>query len=450
MSTATRDIPAYMARIQQGMEGSLLYRSPFGGWEVWNAGAYPINILYNLWGFLLSPIHPDPLAAFHGLRLLAIALLIASVELWLRRQIDPAKRGWARAITYGSLIYLLPLRNYKPDQQLILSLLDTPHSTAAAAGWFTALALAPITSLRVTALATALGWLSALSNPYVAVWFPLSFGVQGLLTGHGRVQHLTAAAATALALVPYLLLMGQPALRGYQTNVEQEPLTELATTAGLLLLAGAGLWVHRDRPEAKVMLALLLIQLLITVPFPYTASRMILGFTPVATIGIVQFLSRRRPFVRWLAAALFTAGSARVVLTIVAAFLLRAPAANQPLPFQPALAYSSEFLEAAAWLRHTAGTVVLTSFETSNVLPLFAGKVVWVGHPQETPDFGQRLRSLQTFWRLEPAQQIQFCKERNIRWVWLGAYEKATLGVEKLPWKPAFSNSEIAIYPCGP
>jgi hypothetical protein len=447
MSTATRDIPPYLVRIQQGMAGSLLYRSPFGGWEVWEAGAFPVNILYNLWGFLLSPFRPDALLAFHLLRLVAAALLLASFLLWARRWLGSDRGKWAAVLAFGSLIYFLPLSNYKPDQQLILSLVDTPHSTIAMAALFAFLALCPSEGPLRVLVAVSLGWLAGIANPYVGVWVPLYLVLSSLWYRQDRALFALSALATGIPLALYAVLMQHPVLQGYRLNVENDALAELAVMAGPLALSTAGFWPRRVSPEGKTMLGLAGALLLITLIFPYAGSRMFLGFTPAGILGLINLVATRRRAIPWLLGAVAIAGSLRVLAFLVIGFLLSAPTAYKPEPTRPALAYSEPFREAAEWLAAQPPGATLSSFETSNVIPYLSGQLVWVGHPQETPDFGSRMKALRDFWRSDAGLQVQFCRVNRVRWIWFGQYERAQAGSE-LQLPVAFRNREITLYLC--
>jgi hypothetical protein len=449
MSTAPYDIPPYLVRIQQGMAGSLLYRSPFGGWEVWEAGAFPVNILYNLWGFLLSPFRPDALLAFHLLRLVAAASFLTAVRLWIDKWgFTSAVRGWVFPIYIGAPMYLLPFPFAKtPDQHILLSLIATPHVTLSLALWLTSLWLVPAKGPAYLPATVLTGWLATLLDPYVGIWIAvwlLAFAVQDRSLRWWRIAASCAAAVPA-AYTAWLSTVH--ALSGYTLNVS--PLWLSLATIIPLALALAGLAGGEPGPlRRRYLLTLFFVHLVIAVGAAYIGNRMVIALWPLWVAAFLQALQRLSPSLRWLVTGCSLTGSIHMVALLLLVFSGSLGTPARPLENNLPLGYSAHYMEAVGWLRNQPLGVVMGSPFSTNVLPYLSGQIVWLGHPSETPEFRKKYETLQQFWRWPPHQQQAFCQQERIRWVVLTYHDLDLWPSVRTSLPAVFANRDAIVYQC--
>lgn len=115
---------------------------------------------------------------------------------------------------------------------------------------------------------------------------------------------------------------------------------------------------------------------------------------------------------------------------------------------------SNEMKESLDWLKNhnIENRVILSSFETSNIIPAQIGQRVYLGHIAQTINFELKLKMVGYFFNGELNTQLQqkIMSENNIGYILIGSRERSLYELQWLEqnnnYYLAFSNSQVKIY----
>ncbi|MBN2555403.1 MAG: hypothetical protein JXA97_05640 [Anaerolineales bacterium] len=448
---------SYLAKMLAGSAGAWLFRTPYTGMQQNGTIAF---LPYLLLGKLAQPpaLHTKLILLFHFFRLCGIPFLIFSIYRFISLFLDStATRRWATglAVVGGGLGWLIPLLGqttwlgslpldfYSPETFGFLSILGLPHLIFARALLLAALRqyLQAVEMPGRGLLAGALIMVVALLQPMTAM---LAFAVIGAhllaLAGHAAshrswkswLRWVRAAVETVLLPLPLLTLLSvsflqDPFLSAWtrQNSLESpHPLHYVLAFGALLPVAWLGAQRLLNRDEKALLPVAWSVMLPVLAYAPVTVQRRLpegiwVALLILAGAGISRLSGRR--FIRL----------AYILILIPSTLLLYAgslqTAANPEAPvFHPrqladSFAWSAEHLQ--------EGRLVLTSYETGNILPAYAPVRVVMGHGPESIGLTALLPTVEAFYGGEMrTEACTWLNAEGIDYVFWGSQEKALGG----------------------
>jgi len=111
-----------------------------------------------------------------------------------------------------------------------------------------------------------------------------------------------------------------------------------------------------------------------------------------------------------------------------------------------------EVQTAMLWLRENTEeeSIVLSSYETGNLIPAFSIRQVYLGHEHQTAQFERKASETERFFQKNNDDgKIAFLKENKIDYFFFGPEEKKLIQFnpdEKDYLKRVFSNNQATIY----
>lgn len=111
-----------------------------------------------------------------------------------------------------------------------------------------------------------------------------------------------------------------------------------------------------------------------------------------------------------------------------------------------------EVKEAMIWLKENSGeeSVILSVYETGNLIPAFSLRQVYLGHFHQTIQFEKKMGEVEQFFqKTNDDEKIDFLKENKIDYLFFGPEEKKESQFnpeEKNYFKKVFSNNQATIY----
>jgi hypothetical protein len=463
---------SYIAKMLRGAQGDWLFRSPYSTSEQGGALLY---LPYLLLGKLFGPgaTYGQLVIAFHVFRLLAILVLCWALydffSLFLKEE---ASRRWGLLLATlgGGLGWLLliggqstwlgsfPLEFFSPETFGFLAVFGLPHLVLARALLLWGL-LAYLRPLASPWWRTALLWLAlALTHVLSAGLGLLLIGLHWLLQRFGlrdidveeQVATRQAGAALLGAGLPLAVgayqLLTDSYLRGWAAqNLITSPsfwhyLLAFSIPLALSAWGWRYLWTANARRASFLLLWLLLLPILLYLPFGLQ-RRFAEGFwIALLVLALAAFEARGGLSAAWRRVTLLLLPSTLVLL--ISAF--RVTATPRPPLFLP-----RDEVAAFEALREEIqeGDVLLSAYETGNVLPAWAPVRVVIGHGSETVDLQEVRSRVEAYYR--GADDGALLADQGVDYVFWGPAERS-LGGRDLSQDPALSlvvsEGQFAIY----
>ncbi len=476
---------SYIAKMLSGSNGAWLFRTPYSSLDQRGVIAF---LPYLLLGKLASgdALHLQLLSIFHLFRILTIPLIVMATYQFVSLFIE--SRFWRRWATVlatigGGLGWVLvlmgnaswqgdlPLGFYSPESFGFLAIYGLPHLVLARA----LMLFGMVDYLRASESARS-GWIAGgcflaltLVQPLSVVTAFVVIGVHQLillvifirrrLMDEWKPWFFTALRSGILAL-PLVIYLGisfiqDPFLKKWteQNRILSPHPGHYLLAYGLLLIpmiAGIRSLLRRERTAALLPLAWV-------IAFPFLAyaphnlqRRLPEGIWVVivlfAAVGFLEWKFDRTTAKRWIIAGI-TLCSLLSSLILILGGVRQVLVPDVPI-FQPA-----EEVETFKMLARVVEpeSVILTSFETGNVMPAYAPVRVVIGHGPESADLSLLEPQVESFYRgaMNEAQKYEFLATWKVDYVWFGPPEEA-LDTWKPVSNPAFElvleNGEYAVY----
>lgn len=434
-ATAPGDLGVYYSYVEQVRGGAWLLRDQFTS-EPGQVGTF--NLLWWLVGTLARLLRTSAEVAFHLARLLLIPAMVwafgrvaslapearsrrLSLVLMFAGGVGAYAVPWYAASTYqgGGAAYRWPIDLWGAHTFPFLSALHSPHSVAswaliaiAAWGGYRAVEHGERRPLLIGAVATLL-----LGNfhPYqlpTVVLLPLVYSlVRRVLLGawpRAPWVGLTFAAAALPGVIYHLWLLAHDpvlAARAGQNITLVPSLWFVVLGFGFLLGFALARLLQRRLASAEVwaLTWLVVMVILVSAPTP-VQSRFLQGAVlPLALLAApavlagYDWLTAR---VRWLAASPVIAAMLLVPLFFISPLyaVARDVAVVQQPP--PLWYLSNDTVAVLRWIAgHTpTDAVVLTSSDLGLLVPRYAQRTTYVGHPHETLSYDRKAEAARQFY----------------------------------------------------
>ena len=477
------DATTYLAKMRQGAEGSWLWNNPYTSEP--HGGVFLFSF-YLLFGHLTALLHLPLIAGYHLARISGAVALVVAVDQLCRRLLPPELRRLGLVLVIlgsgagflaqvlgnpsvlGSRVEALDL--HLPEISGWYSILAIPHFA-----WATALIIAALLGLLriaeaptwrpVLLTSAALIALTAIHPQMVPVIGLIWAAYQALLWAWGARPGWRALLAQALPFVATLPLLAYNAwILFYDPTVAEwarqwrhqapAPLSLVVSLGLPLAMAAVGLWAswrQRDRMLALMLVWPPLVAALLYLPNAANIQRRLLDalYVPVGILAAVGFraLVRRLPRGRARRLQALIVATCCVSSAIVLAIALRFASGAFPEAYVPNDAWN-----AMHWLssHHKSNDRALSSPQSGQLLPAYAGVQVYVGHYSETLDYFGKTRNVQAV--LQPGTSTttvqSFLRSNGITLVYWGPSEAVTT------YEPAgqpflrriYQDGSIAIY----
>ena len=466
------DQQSYIAKMRQGWNGAWRYRLAYTPEPT---DGVPVYLLYLFLGQLSRLAQVPLLWTYHGIRVLASALLIPVCYRFAAQvcQDVPERRlatlligtssglGWlatamgamtpdlwvAEAITFYSISTVPHFPLAMAAMSFILMQLAKPERQP---GWpqvvraaLASVGLGVVQPFAVIPVYATLGGLYLLQTwrdrrvPWRRVW-------------------MTALAGTVAVVYPLygsLALQADPVMRFWsaQNQTPSPPIWEWLVAFGIvgLLAIPGSIWAARRRTDGDLLSLAWVIATAVGVYAPLALQRrLIIGVhIPLCVLAAVGWWRVIRPRLhrRWrnLGQGLIVGFSS---LTNVFLVVIAITAA---LRGEAWLYLSDGEYRAFAWLRQNAATdeVVLCAPQTGAFVPAWAGQRVVYGHPFETVDAAKREQQVLDFWsgRMDEEQRAAFLCENRVNYVLVGPRERG-LGSVPVPGTAVFDGGDTVVY----
>lgn len=406
-------------------------------------------------------VSPEALViTFHAARVVCgLALLVMIYRFAADFLPVPSQRrlAWALAVLAGGLGWLsmassLPVEVYVPEAFTLLLIYGLPHLALARlfllGGWLLLFRAVEQGDWRKAGLAglcwLGMAWIvpfyAALLGVLIVVWLAT------LMVVRRRLLWKTIGLAILAGLLPALMLAyntwlftTNPIFAAWsaQNVLPSPPPVDYLLAYGLLIMLGTLGAVKALRGGFSERTALLIVWPLVAgalVYAPINVQRrllegVIVPLSVLATLGVWTLASWRpkdSPFVqrlRWLGLA-----SLLMLLIPSTALMLLGGAVRASHPAQP-IFHPADELAALTWLREQArpDSVVLSTVESGNVIPAYAGVRVYVGHGPETIDVAGKSLRAQAFFHgsMSLDERHALLAEAGASYVWAGPAEQA-------------------------
>lgn len=496
---AVEDGNSYIAKMRRGALGDWLFRTPYTALEQRGALAY---LPFLLLGKLSAPPgqHEQLVALYQlfrwagGLLLFMalydfIALFIAD-EYWQRWGVALASLGGGLGwllILMGRGFWLgsLPLDVYSPETFGFLMLLGLPHLLVARALllWGLIVYLRPEQApWKAGLLWLAMGLFQPLRVPIVWVMIGshwLLLGARGLwrqnraLWWHWARRGMWVSAISApIVVYTFIAFSLDPVLRQWAAQnliLSPHPLHYLAAYGLLLPFALAGLRrIWHKRTESGALLIAWTFALPFLIYFPYNLQRRLAeGFWVVWVILALivldntaatgrtktaeksQKMRKNSAFFAYSAVRFFAsakAGSQFIFgLTFITTLILFLGSLQAVLhPAEPLFRPAAEVEAVQAFnALAPADSVVLSAFETGNIIPAYAPVYVVIGHGPESVGLAELKPRVDAIYAVatDDAERQALLDEFAVDYIFWGPYERA-LG----DWNPAEAGYLETIY----
>ncbi len=491
------DCYSYIAKMGQGARGEWLFTLPYTSEPHRGAFIYPFYLILGKLGALAGL---SMNATYHLARLVcALVLFVALYALLARLTTRVAVRkiafwlcvfsaglGWLFMLL-GRSHWLgdLPLDFWVPEGYLFLLAYATPHLAFAGGLLFALLCLVvdgwQAHSWRLIALSAAAGLLLTAILPFYAavgyvvlgaVW--LAEAVRGRAPGWRRLAMLAASGLPSLPMLAYQawVFTSDPffsAWAAQNLTRSPHPLHYLLGYAPLIPWALGGLLRAIKGSHKLTLLPLvwpLATAILVYLPVQFQRRFLIGVQVPLAfwaaqgIAGGLLWFSRSRP-VRWLLRwPRYSPGGLRrwaltaIILLAGATHLLTLTGNTlEAWAGSERLFHSADELAAFDWLEAQTAPdeVVLSAFDTGNVIPAYAGNRVFLGHGPETVRADEKKLLVARFFDAltdDPWRQ-SLLHEYGIDYVLIGPRERALGAFDPALadyLSPVYENESYVIY----
>ncbi len=410
-------------------------------------------------------------AAYHGARIVCGLLLLLVLYRFVAHFLDGQSQrrlAWALAAVSGGVGWLpvalasmdvshgparLPVEFYVPEGFTILLLYGLPHLSLARTllltGWL-ALFRAVETGDWRRALVAGLAWSGmgmivpfyiGLLGVLIAAWLAVLILIRRRFPWHATKLAMVASGPPLLLLAYNVwLFTAHPVFASWavQNDLPSPPPLDYLMAYGLLLLLSLPGVIGLLRDGLDERSALLIVWPLIAgglVYLPINVQRrllegVIVPISLLATLGIWRLLglkmeNSRAGFgyrLRQVALGMIIMLTWPSPFMLISGGVLTASRVGWPV-FEPA-----EELAAMQWLRDQApfGSVVLSSSDSGNLLPMHAGVRVYIGHGPETVGFSRKSELVRAFFAggMTDSERQALLQEAGIDYVWLGPPER--------------------------
>ena len=476
---------SYLAKMRLGADRGWLFYLPYTPEP--HQGAY-IYIFYLLLGKINAGLPVSAPFIYHLARFIfGLGLLYAIYYFIVHFDKNIPRRRFAfLLVAFGSglgwlLISLgltsrfgLPLDVYVPEGFIFLLLLNLPHLALAESLLFLALLLTWRSWMNdawgpAVGAGVALLIMSLMASFYLAVfaatlggfWLVLFINKQpGLWPVLPKIS-LPLFIAAPVPLYQIYVFISNPVFRvwGQQNIILSPPIWHYLLAYGLLILPaiyGGRHWLTNVQTPAARRNALFLIVWCVIFPalvyLPFNLQRRLVVGVQVplailATRGLFRFYEQRLATSRQTIAQIGTLFffSLTNLLILTGAFLTLS-GRGQPV-FQP-----TTTIEAMQWLAdQTEGDIVLATYDTGNLLPVYANVRTFVGHGPETVNSEvKRAQALRFFSNgVDDAWRRDLLTEFNIAYVYYGPAEQVTgdFAPDQAPYlEKIYDNKGVQIF----
>ncbi len=363
----------------------------------------------------------------------------------------------------------MPVDMWVPDASFFLSAFAFPHLPMAQ-GLLLWVLIAGLIFLKNGdykwgLVATGAGLLVSLIHPYTLPILSLLLGLYILWQVYKQVWSLWKSIGRLIIIVlpslPYLVYVlivfetnfAFMAWREQSLTPSPQPIFYILGFGILLIFVGVGLWKYRHISVTHapfLIIWIVTVPLLIYIPIPLQ-RRFLDGYqiplTIFGAIGLVWFLNLFKAKTQRLAVAAIIL----TLMTLTNLLLLMGGVVvvnGQASPIFHAEAQQTAF----QWFfEHAQNQVVLTAYQTGNVLPAYAPVRVFVGHGPETINSDEKQRLVAQFFTESTSDtwRQNLLTEYNIDYLYYGPHERALGNFtpdEATYLKQMYNNGTIQIY----
>jgi hypothetical protein len=219
----------------------------------------------------------------------------------------------------------------------------------------------------------------------------------------------------------------------------------------LTLFALPGLrisWQKGDNYALFLIAWIVVVPILVYLPFNLQ-RRLVFGvqlpLSILAVLGLFQLCEAKVKRWRWSSFGLIFFSSLTNIFLLIGSLV--SISSQQPPIFHPLTQ-----LEAMRWLDQTAkGEVILSVYETGNVLPAYASVRAFVGHGPETVRSDEKRTQARLFFNSATADawRRDLLEKFNVRYVYYGPNEKAAgdFAPSRATYlKEVYKNEEVQIF----
>jgi len=175
-------------------------------------------------------------------------------------------------------------------------------------------------------------------------------------------------------------------------------------------------------------------------------------FAPIGvlgSVGLTILINKLRNPWRWVIfTGMVSLGLIDFIFINVSSFKLQALERYKPDSYVYYTKYEDEGFHYLA-LTSAIDETVLSLPRVGNLIPVFAGNFVYLGHWAQTPEFWEKHKEVEMFLRGEIQPQQEFLKARNIQYVWIGAEERKYTNTDIFndsSMQLVFQNPEVEVY----
>ncbi|MAG44277.1 hypothetical protein CL633_00075 [bacterium] len=482
----------YYSFINQAKEGNFLLADLFSSVE-------HVSIFRPLWllvGLVAKVLMISAPVALHLFRIMLIPIFF-SVSMFFTAYLfrDPLKRKFTLAfIAFSSglgisLIHRLakypanyvdpyfswPMDLWVPDINTFLTLFTSPHFIAAT---ILLLIIFLLTVLFTTNYKYSYALYAGLAGAALFSFHPfqilktfiiIGFFFLGLVIIKRKIiwpliwYYLIFLVVSSPPIFYYIWLLQNDFLTTLRAAQNINPTTPLYLTiiafGGLLFFAVVGIYFlikYKKYTESKYLFLIIWIViqfLLLYAPINYQ-RRLGLGIHfPLVTLTIISFYYIKQLKFQFI--------KKHFVTVVVLGFFIFIPStlfalAAEGMVFNQARGFSyidKSTYQAFLWFKNESprDSIVFSDFKTGNILPAYALRTSYVGHPVETPYYRQRKKEPAWFFNKNRDEEIEknFLRRRNVDYIFYGEIERQIGDYEpskKLYLKERFSNSTVKIF----
>ncbi|HEX2980539.1 MAG TPA: hypothetical protein VHO48_09770 [Anaerolineaceae bacterium] len=466
-----RDGNSYLAKMQQGREGSWTFKLPFTAEP--GQGVF-LFVFYLALGHLGRFTGLPLIWVYHLARVLATAALVFALRDFFRHLFPdmprPARQAMLLTIFTSGLGWIVSLAGgltsdlWVAEGYAFLSAYANPHFPLG-------LALMLWLFTRLDGASTwrnllglfVLGLLLALVMPFGLAVTAAVAGVYFLWNAVGTRQfrpllYLAAfSGGGALLLYQYPTTLAHPALAVWNMqNFTPSPpfwdaLLSFSPALMMGLVALPAFWRQRGDANVRWLLSWFLAGLvLIYAPFNLQ-RRFMLGYSiPCAAMAAwgIHLLEDRMPGRRWPFLALF-------ILALPSNLIVLASGFYGASTRDPLLYLSHDEAAALEWIQTSTprDALILAGEEMGMYIPARTGRRVIYGHPFETVNAADELANVERFFSGELSRQEAdaFLRDREVDFVLVSAREQGVDRAERILGLPVvFQSGPVALYAVEP
>ncbi len=496
------DVYSYIAKMRYGAYDGWLLQLVYTTEPHRGGFAYPLYLILGKLAALVSGqgarVRFETLtAAYHAARVGFSLLLLLVIYRFVAEFLDnpPQRRlAWAVAALAGGLGWLTlalpelaagmggdprPVEFYVPEAFSTLLLYGLPHLALARtlfiAGWL-AFFRSLDTSSRPRAFAAGLAWVGmaaivpfyvALLGVLIAAWLAVML-IAGRRIPWREIGFAALAGGLPLLMIGYYgwLFTQNPVFASWGAGnvLVSPPPGRYALAYGLLIglaIPGAVTVIRSGITSRTALLLCWPPVTAVLVYLPVSVQRrllegVVLPLSVLAALGVWRLVGEKpdRSGRRLAWRLRQSAVAALVMLLFPSTVVLLGGAVRSVSVPQPPVFLPADECAAYEWLRTEAplGSAVLSTYESGNRLPAFAGVRVYVGHGVETVNFHAKRARAKAFFcgGMADSDRRALLAEAGIDYVWAGPSEQQApcepFQPETVGLRPVFSRGSYMIY----